>query len=644
MSSAPLTLAVPPPPPQAPCPHRSAPHEHGPNGCPYRPSRQHRPRESAWYGVDVESTDDRLILIVAASQAREYILANPQGITTLEALDFLTSLPQTSKKAGFFFDYDVNMILKDVPLEKMKNLVEKREDDHQSYIVWEGYKIAHIPHKQFRVKHLRSGQGCTIWDVSSWHAKSFVSLIEEWDLGTEEERQFVATMKEKRSTFDKDSLPEIIEYTKLECKFLAQYVKKILDLHEQADIKLTSFSGPGSSASALLIASGWKPPEIPLHVQELAEIAFFGGRTEISLHGLYEGPVWTYDLNSAYPSAIVDLPCLEHGEWRKARKFRDNVPGLWSVEWDWRDSAPMWGPFPYRPETGSLKYLANGSGVYHTVEVASARKLGPIKVRSGIVWEQSCDHRPFQWVEERTAQRLRLKAEGSEAALPLKLGLNSLYGKLAQRTGSHPFQSLFLAGMVTAKTRARMLDAISINPKAIVFIATDGIASIEPLDGLDIGPSIGQWEEGRKEWLFVAQAGVYFFGDEGGKIIKKSRGYEFRALSYEQVLEAWDGGAIGHTVDNIPLNRFYGYRLALHRNNPNIRCTWGTEHRSLVFDPYPRRVPILPQPFKPQPYYRSLANTREAVDDYMIFVDLLLPDEWEEEYEDDDGFDDDSLF
>lgn len=74
---------------------------------------------------------------------------------------------------------------------------------------------------------------------------------------------------------------------------------------------------------------------------------------------------------------------------------------------------------------------------------------------------------------------------------PLKLALNSLYGKLAQRSGSGPYHDAAAAGLVTAMTRARLIEAIAYDPEAVVIAATDGVFSLRPLP-LDIGDGLGQ--------------------------------------------------------------------------------------------------------------------------------------------------------
>ncbi len=50
---------------------------------------------------------------------------------------------------------------------------------------------------------------------------------------------------------------------------------------------------------------------------DLANMAYYGGRFEITRTGLLDQPVYEYDIGSAYPDGMRYLPCLEHGRWEK---------------------------------------------------------------------------------------------------------------------------------------------------------------------------------------------------------------------------------------------------------------------------------------------------------------------------------------
>jgi hypothetical protein len=91
----------------------------------------------------------------------------------------------------------------------------------------------------------------------------------------------------------------------------------------------------------------------------------------------------------------------------------------------------------------------------------------------------------FTW-----SRKFGRRSDGCEE-LVLKLAMNSIYGKLAQRIGGTldkhgdlqppTIANPWCAGATTAWCRAKVLDAATQKPHAIVNFATDGIISIEPL-------------------------------------------------------------------------------------------------------------------------------------------------------------------
>jgi hypothetical protein len=85
---------------------------------------------------------------------------------------------------------------------------------------------------------------------------------------------------------------------------------------------------------------------------------------------------------------------------------------------------------------------------------------------------------------------------------------------MAQRWGRRPYHDIVSVGLITAITRARLIEALGQSPRSVVMLATDAVFIREPLL-LDIGEGLGQREE--KVWpdLFIAQPGVHWFPRPG---------------------------------------------------------------------------------------------------------------------------------
>ena len=69
---------------------------------------------------------------------------------------------------------------------------------------------------------------------------------------------------------------------------------------------------------------------------------------------------------------------------------------------------------------------------------------------------------------------------------------------LAQRIGKAAFANMIWAGLITAITRAKLNDAIALDPLNILMLATDALYSLQPLD-LPLGDRLGQWARLRGE-------------------------------------------------------------------------------------------------------------------------------------------------
>lgn len=585
--------------------------------------RAHSKGPPQFVGVDSEAIDGDMVLVtMATGTGTAYTIEAEEGgrIESAAAFEWLISHARSGRvMVGFWFDYDVNHFLADLERRHLLKLAENGK------CFWGDYFIAHVPGKRFYVRNRRTEKGATVWDVSGFVRASFVRLLRGWEVGTVAEVDRISDMKDQRADFGWDAIDAIKEYNADECRLLAQAARKIWQAARDAGIPLRDYYGGGSLAGALMrrhninsYAQRWPDHEID------QTLAYFGGRFETSIVGLHDKPVHCYDINSAYPWAVTQLPCLAHGRWIKRRNPTPG-PGLHFVTWN----VDGWfGPFPVRRSRGlSLCYPTDNphGGWYWWPEVEAAIRLYPegINIERTLSWEPGCDHVPFDWVHDEARKRLALKAEGDYAAQMLKLGLNSMYGKLAQRVGRAPFYNPTWAGMTTAMVRALLLNGIAAEPDAILSMATDSLFSSAPLP-LPLGERLGEWESVTVPWMFFAQGGVYFWpGDEG--IVHKSRGFTGRGLTYDRVRRAWSRYGINGTVP-IPQTRFVGYRSALRRKE-DVWRVWLKEQRRLSFDPAPRRRPWR----KGKSYWRTRPPSFAEVDaatlvDLIYRIDLRLAD------------------
>jgi hypothetical protein len=284
-------------------------------------------------------------------------------------------------------------------------------------------------------------------------------------------------------------------------------------------------------------------------------------------------------------------------------------------------SNKSWGPFPFREKHGSICYpLESGGGWVWKNEYLQGEQLFPnVAFREAWVYDSDCDCHPFKKIAEYYAERCRIGKTGP--GIVLKLGCNSVYGKLAQSVGDSPFNSWIWAGLVTSGCRAQLLELMGLheNRSNLLMIATDGIYTTEklscpkPIDTgtNDTGKPLGGWEEDIYEnGIFTARPGIYYPINPTEEDIASVRG---RGLGKKVVLDnarkihqEFLQHGMDHEVHIANMSRFCGAKTSISRaGKPGSHtyrrayCLPGLGERSygqwisqpitVSFDPMPKR-------------------------------------------------------
>lgn len=542
-------------------------------------------------------------------------------LRTEELLDFICDAPADAILVGFAFGYDVTMILRDLPEKQQRRLFEPKVfGEGKSPFVWfKNFDIDYLPKNYLKVRRVRTirdddgkerresikGSTRIIYETFGFFQKSFVKILADFGVASDEDLQRIAANKDRRSAFATIT-PEERAYCALECDYLSKLMDRLRDYCREADIIPRTWSGAGKLATSLLGSHGTvKRKEVeevtPPEVLTMAAMAYYGGRFEISRVGQLKGNVHEYDIRSAYPAAMQGLPCMVHGRWRQMDPGDLRSPGsLYLAHLSFRhsgrrgaDHRAAFGGFPIRSKEGHLYWPLEGNGTYWSSEISSARRLGfEVKLKSGWQYETDCHCTSFDWVGGLFDYRRSIGSQGP--GYPIKLGLNSLYGKLAQRQGNGVFANLVWAGMVTAATRAKLNDALAeAEPGSVCMLATDALYSTAPIPSLEIGEGLGQWEHAILPGLFIVQPGLYW---SPGLKKRKSRGLSGkffeepgRTESFETAWE-WFRQAENSNLEvpfpsvPVPVPGFIGLKLALARNKPELAGRWVSEHRAISFD------------------------------------------------------------
>lgn len=604
------------------------------------------------------------LLAAASEDGQRWFVENSEGLTTEQCLDFILSLPLHARAFGYSLGYDICKMLKDVPAKVLYQLMrpDTRRGEHGPRpVYWGKYKLNLVATK-FTIQDTVTKRRRTVWDVWKFFRGKFVTALRDWKIQAAIAE--IEAMKEKRADFDRESKDAVRDYCFAECVALASLVHKLTDACETADIPLTTYYGAGSIASAILdkMSIRDKKGAIPEAMQKAVSCAFYGGRFEHTAVGPLAGPLYSYDISSAYPYQTCFLPCLEHAHWEKTRDYKKMMNGRHAcVHYKLREQgAPdIWGPFPFRTVDGSIVFpaVSGGGWVWRDEWVAAEKLFHNLEFVEAWVLESDCDcPPPFAATRDFYLERLRL---GKEAAgTILKLGMNSEYGKLAQSTGSAPYQNWSWAGMVTSGTRAQFLDLLGLHSdwSNMLIVATDGVYTREKLvcpeprdTGTESARQYGKWPLGAwdppdgkliAEGMFAARPGVYFPLNPSDEDLEafRARGLSRTVLirEWRRIQAAWYRGDPEVVIPSV--TRFVGAKSGtlLTRAGEYRRTEscgeWVERDIRLSFDPAPKRAPdmgILRLEGESLPYTKSVVSPEAE----------LLAQVTEEENEQPDGGD-----
>jgi hypothetical protein len=517
----------------------------------------------------------------------------------LEYILYVESQYPNAFHVGFAFDYDVNMILKDLPSHTLKHLAV------YSVCHWQGYRLMYIPGKMFRVTKGPKGSrvSATIEDVFGFfHSKYTTSLI-KFGVATKKELAHIEEGKSKRGSFTYADIDYVKEYWQDEISYFVPLMDRIRDACYDAGLYVMRWHGPGALASYMLRKRGVKnwmsnPEKTPMEVQIATRYAYAGGRFQPWHCGLYHHHIYTADINSAYIFACSLLPRMDNGRWRRQRKVdRSRIArfGLYQIAFDAgydkakdnhkRGAFEEIHPLFHRDKNGGLYWPARTEGWYWSPEASIVADNPNARFLEAWIYDDDGTY-PFQWVDEEFNKRLELQHEGNPAEKTFKWALAAMYGAFARLVGwdrknckaprSH---ELAWAGFITSWCRAEMyrVGYECWRRGGLISIDTDGVTSTVPFESewLDrgVGEKLGQWKLEEFAGIMYWQNGFYWLMDDNGEwSTVKTRGVKRGSLDVDVVLEAYNNasyvrGDVRPAKIEQKRTKFIGFKEALNRHD-----------------------------------------------------------------------------
>jgi hypothetical protein len=197
--------------------------------------------------------------------------------------------------------------------------------------------IATAPKRRFYAElrphgdRMEGNRRLDIHDTGTAFTGGLLSVIEQWqpDLSSTQLAAIEWGKASRKNSFDSADIVQIEQYSEAECVAHARVCRKLLDAVRDAGhipMKPSHLFGSGSIASAALDYYSVAPRKKTLtcealvrglKVDQLPAMTYFGGLIETPVLGQLDEPVDEADINSAYPSHMLSLPCMRdgHGRW-----------------------------------------------------------------------------------------------------------------------------------------------------------------------------------------------------------------------------------------------------------------------------------------------------------------------------------------
>ena len=388
---------------------------------------------------------------------------------------------------NFFYNltYDAEVILKLLGTE-----LNEYKNSRELIFFYNDYKFTYIPDKCLRIR--KKKHSVVFFDIAQFFSK--VGLLKAYEKNIGEIPDTYKVMKNKRGQFSKTfyrkNTSKVREYCIWDCTFTKQLAEYFIKLFfEMFTFYPRRWVSSGYLAEKVLINNGVEFPkvqDIPLGVTDFAWKSYFGGRFEMLQRG-FIGKAHVYDINSAYPYAITQLPDLTSGDWYRTdeRILDKSRVGFFKIKVD-VDDMNLVAPFPFRKKNRIL--YPSGEFITHCTlqELQAVKNDIGYSIIDSYQFIPRGKKRPFRkFINSLYQKRLELKKQNNPMQLPIKVIINSIYGKTGQvstRIGSLFNPVLF--AFITGYSRAMLYQFMKKHKlqNDIVAFATDSICTTKKVN------------------------------------------------------------------------------------------------------------------------------------------------------------------
>ena len=431
-------------------------------------------------------------------------------------------------KLLFFYNlgYDADCILKLLPESILKSYKWKKELKFQFH----KYTIHYIDRKKLTIRNGKHSVSC--YDIAQYYDnKPLVTAYLE-SIKKPLDPEYLKT-KELRSVFSKYHYSrhkrQIRGYCIDDCRLTKDLSEHwIGTFFAVFGFYTNNWISAGYLAEKVLINKDVYIPlfnEVPFEAQDLARNCFYGGRFELIQRG-YIGECYIYDINSAYPYSLTKIPDITNGKWISKNKIHPKAKlGFFFILADIEDTVKIC-PFPFRKKNGTICFPCGKFRTFVTLDelkmVENDSKIKYKVLESYQFIPNKNGTFPFNdFIEAQYYKRLKMKNENNPLQQTIKIVLNSIYGKTAQRT-NRVIGNLFnpvIAASITGYTRSQLYRFMKEHDldKQLVAFATDSVACRKKIENIN-STKLGQMKLDKEadDVIFLSN-GFYRFNVEWKK-------------------------------------------------------------------------------------------------------------------------------
>ncbi len=440
-------------------------------------------------GIDTETTNGDIFLICDSDGN----FLNYPDITFDKIAEFLF---KHEGKWMFCYNlqYDAECILKLLPSEVFDPYRKKKRLRFQ----YCRYTITYIPKKQLKIQ--KGNHSVSLYDIAQYYDN--VPLVKSYSEHIKKPlKQDYLKTKKLRKNFSlrhySRHKKQIREYCITDCILTKELAENWLDTFFVAfGFYTANWISSGYLAEKVLVYNKIPIPffsDVLYDIQKLAWASFYGGRFELIQRG-FIGYCCLYDINSAYPYALTYFPDITNGKWFESKKINPkSALGFFHIRVQIDYSVKI-APFPFRTKNNRIIYPVGEFETFVTLEELKS-VTGDPKIKYKIldsyqfIPNQNCQYPFRKFLSEQYEKRMKLKQEKNPLERAIKIILNSVYGKTAQRVNNQ-MGNLFnpiITSYITGFARAQLYRFVKDNKleKDVVAFATDSVACRKKILGLD---------------------------------------------------------------------------------------------------------------------------------------------------------------